>query len=174
MPLIPAFILYLTLPSHTVVRGPFKGLQIELGGAFGGYFLLVLCIFGFITMRQRAFTLYTVEGKIRLKSAKDAEAISFYLSPPVSEVLANGHFTLRIPIENGNPEIPQLQIDYPGYDSVTINLADKDDGFHPHLNWKENKIKIQTPIEMMEALDGPYQVEGSLQTSVQDEERKLR
>jgi len=42
LPLIPAFLLYKFLPSRTNVSGPFKGLNIKLTGAFGGYFLLVL------------------------------------------------------------------------------------------------------------------------------------
>ncbi|MEO8766378.1 MAG: hypothetical protein ABI416_18905 [Ginsengibacter sp.] len=42
LPLIPAFLLYKFLPSKTNVDGPFKGLNIKLTGAFGGYFLLVI------------------------------------------------------------------------------------------------------------------------------------
>ena len=46
LPLIPAFLLYKFLPSRTSVSGPFKGLNIKLTGAFGGYFLLVLTSIG--------------------------------------------------------------------------------------------------------------------------------
>jgi hypothetical protein len=46
LPLIPAFLLYKFLPSKTSVSGPFKGLDIKLTGAFGGYFLLVLTAIG--------------------------------------------------------------------------------------------------------------------------------
>src|SRR5258707_515623 len=46
LPLIPAFLLYKFLPSRTSVSGPFKGLNIKLTGAFGGYFLLVLTAIG--------------------------------------------------------------------------------------------------------------------------------
>ncbi len=42
LPLIPAFLLYKFLPSKTNVTGPFKGLNLKLTGAFGGYFLLVI------------------------------------------------------------------------------------------------------------------------------------
>ena len=47
IPLIPAYILYKTLPAQTSVSGPFKGLTINLSGAFAGYFLLVLIAFAF-------------------------------------------------------------------------------------------------------------------------------
>jgi hypothetical protein len=46
LPLVPAFLLYKFLPSKTNVSGPFKGLNIKLTGAFGGYFLLVLTSLG--------------------------------------------------------------------------------------------------------------------------------
>ena len=46
LPLIPAFLLYKFLPSRTSVSGPFKGLNLKLTGAFGGYFLLVLTSIG--------------------------------------------------------------------------------------------------------------------------------
>ena len=46
LPLIPAFLLYKFLPSKTNVSGPFKGLNLKLTGAFGGYFLLVLIAVG--------------------------------------------------------------------------------------------------------------------------------
>lgn len=42
LPMIPAFLLYKIIPSRTDISGPFQGLQIKLGGAFGGYFLLLL------------------------------------------------------------------------------------------------------------------------------------
>ena len=46
LPLIPAFLLYKFLPSKTSVSGPFKGLNLKLTGAFGGYFLLVVTAIG--------------------------------------------------------------------------------------------------------------------------------
>ena len=167
VPLIPACIIYWLLPSKTVVRGPFKGLQIQLGGAFGGYFLLVLCIFGFITTRQRAFTLYTVEGKIQLKSAQDLKAVSMGISPPTAQVLPTGDFIIRVPVENGSHELPWLLIECLGYDAVNINLAE-DTVFHSVVNWKQNKIQIQTPVKMELANDAPYQPDGAVQTALQD------
>ncbi|POY34956.1 hypothetical protein C3K47_17795 [Solitalea longa] len=48
LPIIPAYILYKTLPSKTSVKGPFKGLTLNLSGAFAAYFLLFLLLMGFI------------------------------------------------------------------------------------------------------------------------------
>lgn len=49
IPLIPALLIYKLLPSRTSVSGPFKGLSIQLQGAFGGFFLLVLISIGLVT-----------------------------------------------------------------------------------------------------------------------------
>ena len=54
LPLVPAYILYKTLPSRTTVTGPFRGLNIQLTGAFGGYFLLVLFSSGFLYYQKPA------------------------------------------------------------------------------------------------------------------------
>ncbi len=53
LPIIPAYILYKSLPSEAQVDGPFKGLNIKLTGAFGGYFLLVMIsIAAFLAMQN--------------------------------------------------------------------------------------------------------------------------
>src|SRR5215470_5284697 len=43
LPLAPAYILYKFLPENAVaLKGPFKGLTVDMAGAFAGYFLLFL------------------------------------------------------------------------------------------------------------------------------------
>src|SRR5258705_8873182 len=43
LPVFPAFILYKFLPANKVaVKGPFKGLKVDMAGAFAGYFLLFI------------------------------------------------------------------------------------------------------------------------------------
>lgn len=44
LPLIPAYLLYRTMPSGAWAKGPFKGLKIHLTGAFAGYFILLVTI----------------------------------------------------------------------------------------------------------------------------------
>lgn len=53
LPLIPAYFLYKRLPSKTTVSGPFKGLNVQLTGSFGGYFILVLFSSGLFTIMQQ-------------------------------------------------------------------------------------------------------------------------
>ncbi|MBM9596264.1 hypothetical protein [Roseitranquillus sediminis] len=40
--LVPAWILYRILPSTSVVTGPFKGFDLNLTGAFAGYFIIMI------------------------------------------------------------------------------------------------------------------------------------
>lgn len=54
VPLAPAYILYRKLPSDTVVKGPFKGLTVQLTGAFAGYFVLVLVGSGLFSYLEQA------------------------------------------------------------------------------------------------------------------------
>lgn len=53
VPLVPAYILYRNLPSETVVKGPFRGLTVQLTGAFGGYFVLVLIGWGLFSYLEQ-------------------------------------------------------------------------------------------------------------------------
>jgi hypothetical protein len=169
VPLAPAYLIYRNLPSRTEVQGPFQGLQLKLTGAFGGYFLLVLCIFGFITMRQRTFTIYTVEGKIQMKPGQAAEDISMYLAPPVLQVLDSGDFTMKIAIENDRPEVPRLVIDSLGHYTMCIDLTEDQAG---PVRWDGNKIKLQTPVILQAAEATPYQSDGAMSAALQNEERK--
>jgi hypothetical protein len=68
LPLIPAFLLYKFLPSKTSISGPFKGLNLKLTGAFGGYFLLVLTAIGVffpLLKNDQAKTIDELNAKIK-------------------------------------------------------------------------------------------------------------
>src|SRR5690606_19064598 len=56
------------LPSKTVVKGPFKGLDVNLTGAFSGYFLLVIISLG--------FTYSSVNNDLKSKLAKSKDEIT--------------------------------------------------------------------------------------------------
>jgi hypothetical protein len=72
LPLVPAFIIYKFLPSKTVVKGPFKGLNINLTGAFGGYFLLVIISIGLIyTLRKDKLSAELNQAKHDLMTEKN-------------------------------------------------------------------------------------------------------
>lgn len=140
LPIIPAYILYKALPSHTKVSGPFRGLNIRLTGAFGGYFLLVLIVFAFvlsqvempkppIQAKPSDYELWTVQGKIKLEQGdfdlKEDTVIA--MVPPDQALDKNGRFLIqKLPLEKQlGTKKPQLTIQREGYDVKTITLEEK-------------------------------------------------
>ncbi len=96
IPLAPAFILYKLLPSKASVKGPFKGLDLNLQGAFGGYFVLVLVAFGVMeTVRPDAdafprYEEYDLSGTVVLDNPDvqdlDPRLVRMFLHPRVERV----------------------------------------------------------------------------------------
>src|SRR6185436_7938836 len=84
IPITPAYILYKALPSDAKVAGPFRGLNIRLSGAFGGYFLLVLLIFGFhYSQPNSQYEVWEVRGQIKTDNGEAVESkVRFSLLPP--------------------------------------------------------------------------------------------
>ena len=107
LPLFPAFILYKLLPSRATVAGPFRGLNLNLSGAFAGYFLLVL-LTSFILREQlkREYEMTTrgeiqvwrVTGKVttpkRFEDFRNKDVVRYWPRP--IEVFSDGTFTMDI------------------------------------------------------------------------------
>nr|NJM01963.1 hypothetical protein [Desulfobacula sp.] len=121
LPIIPAYILYKALPiGKTIVTGPFKGLNIQLTGAFAGYFLVVLVVLGFIELRIREkCQIWHVTGHIALEdtsSPAEIENILVSIRPPLWEVNPDGKFSVDIlvkPGTTGEPDWPLLSLIIP-------------------------------------------------------------
>ncbi|HEX8844149.1 MAG TPA: hypothetical protein VF791_05875 [Pyrinomonadaceae bacterium] len=168
VPLIPAYILYRTLPAQASLGGPFKGLNLQLSGAFAGYFVLVLVVFGFVYSRPRQCpavtpcpppdvlksTVYNVEGQIAVGGQMNVKEIALSLQPPERTVESNGHFAFDIPVkpgQAGESEYLSLLINYPEYEQETIDLREKPPSFfkqlyHIHYDKNARKIYIEEPI----------------------------
>jgi hypothetical protein len=137
LPGLCAYALYSRLPSKTVVTGPFKGLDVQLTGAFAGYFLLVLVSAGFVfTWLGRKSTLilhsaeyetWLVRGKIQLASggpaARAQEAVITF-KPRLFEVNDDGTFYTVLPVPKGiTSSVTTMQIERPPYGAATILLT---------------------------------------------------
>ena len=129
LPLVPAVIIYRFLPSRTFVTGPFKGLNVQLSGAFAGYFILVLVMAGFITTRPKTYEVWTIKGKAVMANAGDTLVESdISVRPNNVAFLGDGSFTLDIPVRRnqaGKLDFPTLVVHHDGYESVYIPLGDK-------------------------------------------------
>ncbi len=133
LPLTPAYILYKALPAKTKVSGPFKGLNIQLSGAFAGYFLLVLVIMGFIRTipappPDPTHEVWKVTGKMNFDkpwndTGQDKPRLS--LLPENQQIASTGDFEIQVTPEicgNGRLKFPKLLIARDGYQTVTIDL----------------------------------------------------
>lgn len=129
LPLVPAVIIYRFLPSRTFVKGPFKGLNIQLSGAFAGYFILVLVMGGFISTRPKTYEVWTIKGRAMMATPGDVLVESDIAVRPNAVVfLGDGSFTLDIPVRRnqaGQLDFPTLVVHHDGYESVYIPLGDK-------------------------------------------------
>jgi hypothetical protein len=134
LPLVPAYILYRTLPSDTKVGGPFKGLNLQLSGSFAGYFLLTVMAFAFIKSsipKTPVDDMWEVRGRIHCQNGIDVNQLRVHVVPPNYDLptyaLPDGQLLLRVPAKldpSGKPKFPTLMIDGPGegIENLTIDL----------------------------------------------------
>jgi hypothetical protein len=142
VPLLPAFSLYKSLPSRTSVRGPFKGLKINLQGAFGGYFLLVLLAFSFaffiLTPSNPQCEVWKVTGMIQTKSTdpNTADVSADLVGTEIKEepcaylIDSEGKFEIMVtamPDIEGTIKFPGLIFNRDGYTRwvLGLNTADR-------------------------------------------------
>jgi len=155
-PVLPAYVLYKALPARTSVKGPFKGLNIQLSGAFGGYFLLVLAVLSFVQLvlipRRSAavlsaeienlqnqiknlqttlnsnYEVYRVEGQVETTGMSVKPRIAIV---PPKETLDNGTFNeLLVPVsrgQHGELVFPRLQVTHPDYETDGNSILDLND-----------------------------------------------
>lgn len=127
LPLIPAFLLFKALPSTAVVKGPLAGLNLDLGGAFGGYVALTVFLATFYATRLSGPETWTVEGELRASDGPLPLAIAATLRPPMLHV-DEDRFQFSIPI--ADPAKPlKLVFDAPGYKRETVDLKGPDGKF---------------------------------------------
>lgn len=131
VPTIPSFLMFKYLPANAVVKGPFKGLRIDLSGGFGGYFLIFLVLAGLQGRFQSInYEKWEVNGQIVFPDSSNIIYVDpryVTLSAPSLRSDSNGNFTmsfLRTP--DGQFDYPHLYINFPGYEIKTFWLGPKE------------------------------------------------
>ncbi len=133
LPCLPAFLLFKALPSRAAVKGPLRGLEIKLGGAFGGYFALVVLILASHNVWNPVptYQVWKVTGDLSYQSGSPAELMqntNILAHPPCVVPDPSGAFeptVYTMPGAGGTAEFPKLTIDAPDYLHVAIPLGDK-------------------------------------------------
>jgi hypothetical protein len=132
-PLLPAYLLFKYLPSHAVAKGPFKGLRIDLSGAFAGYFLLVLLAYSYLYNEKsnppEPGEMWMVTGHLTHASDKDKSIISEAIIQtfPPAYIDEQGFFTIyilrKLDPMLGIKRFPDLQFSLDGHQHVTRAFA---------------------------------------------------
>jgi hypothetical protein len=171
LPITPAYILYKALPARTTVTGPFKGLNIQLSGAFGGYFLLVLTIFGFIITRPQPtdarYEVWEVKGKINWDQGGapiDPQRMQLSLVPANQKMLGDGYFIIQVAPEVIGPsrlKFPTLVIEHPDFQTVSIDLNDTQARFgqqvkNVSMDNGAKEIAVKDTIDLKKKLQLPH------------------
>ncbi|MGH9493934.1 MAG: hypothetical protein ACRD3B_02970 [Candidatus Sulfotelmatobacter sp.] len=130
LPIIPAFFLFKALPSSTSIKGPFQGLEVKLGGAFAGYFLLFIFIISRLNViiPPPSSEVWEVSGHVTDANGGrilrlDPNDVT--VSPPHLFWDNDGGFTIRVTTTStpaGGTEYPKLNVGHSNFQYVTIPL----------------------------------------------------
>jgi hypothetical protein len=132
LPLVPAYILFKVLKSTGKVGGPLYGLKLQLGGAFAGYFALLLVLlaaFKAYIVPPPVHVVWTVRGQIvdDKQQPVDVTSDSFTLlpasPPPISA--DKGQFSVNFipdPQDGGGVIYPTVIISYQDYVPKPVHL----------------------------------------------------
>ncbi len=152
-------------------------MQLKLGGAFAGYFALVLLILAnhqtLIPPPPPAYVTWTVRGELLNQQGKGLEPIGpsdVEISPPLIRRDGGGEFTLRyyvLPDPNGNYDYPYLNLSHKDskaeYQPVRIHLS-PDDHFSHDKGITLNITHAKQDIDLHEVVLQPtetYNVSGA-------------
>ncbi len=121
IPLIPAYILFKTLKTSAEVSGKeFFGFQVQLGGAFAGYFVLLLLlvhVFSDSIHPPRTQTVYHLKGQV-VDDQNQGVALtedSFALIPaqrPMVSTSKDGQFDLSFIVDPDEASYPSVEVSY--------------------------------------------------------------
>lgn len=173
LPIIPASLLFWKLPSTGDLNGTLQGMQLKLGGAFAGYFALVLVIIAnhqtLIQPPPPAYVTWTVRGKLLGQQGQRLEPIGpsdVEMSPPMIRRDGDGEFTLRyyvLPDPNGNYDYPYINLSHKDskaeYKPVQIHLSPDDHFYHDKgvtLNITQTKQNIDLHEVALQPVETPY------------------
>jgi hypothetical protein len=162
LPIVPAYLLFKALGSTGDVSGPLMGLKIKLGGAFAGYFAVLVLLFVMYHVWHPTYQVWKVHGVVQ-----DEHGIPFQtldrsnvtLQPADLTLFPDGTFDMQFAAVPG--DWPTLVINYPNYQAVTVLLDPgasdmKDDG--------NGTLTINNPIKLQSM--GQYTGAGVVATPV--------
>jgi hypothetical protein len=127
LPIIPAYILFKALPATGSVDGKLQGLEIKLGGAFAGYFAVVLLIIiNHSVLMPVQFQMWTVTGQVVDENGQPIDPLAYKnisLQPNPLTPISPGMFTLTFySTTSSSGTSPTLSISQDAYETVCYSL----------------------------------------------------
>ena len=134
LPMVPAYVLFKALPGSADVSGPLQGLNIKLGGAFAGYFALLVLVFSThnIWNPVRAGQIWQVKATLLDENGAVIQSLDpnyIGLDPNTFDTNKDGSFTLTVatqPTQGGAIVLPSVTVSYPSFQQPTIALDPAD------------------------------------------------
>ena len=167
-PLLLAVVIYRVAPSRAAVKGPFKGVNLNLQGAFAGCFAFMLLIFSFHDKLfpppppplPPKYEVWSVEGRIDYDGddpAKVYQRTTITMDPPVVTVNQDGTFRVEIATQPGyggsNVEFPVMHVDLSDqeHEPVALYLSGNPppyatDQYAVIVDQQAKKIEVEKPV----------------------------
>ena len=170
LPLVPSFLLFKLLPSDAKVSGPLKGLRLNLGGAFAGYFALFLALWYFSpAICGSRYDVWRISGSVAFEpegSNPNTNDVQCNVSPPSLRIEADRSFHWDVPVErkpDGTVVLPNVRLDLKGYEPVVVHLLAEGEktpvGIKPIKQTRVEKpqgISLDEPVVLKVAAPYPY------------------
>jgi len=146
LPIVPAFLLFKALGSTGDVSGPLLGLKIKLGGAFAGYFAVLVLLFVMYKTWHPTSTVWKAHGSVTDEAGTPIQPLdekNVTLIPGSLVLYPDGTFDLTFSAAPG--DWPSLAISYPNYGSATVRLDPSAQGMKDDGN---GHLTIVNPISL--------------------------
>jgi hypothetical protein len=164
-PLLVAVVIYRFAPSRAAVKGPFKGVSLNLQGAFAGCFAFMLLIFSFHDKLfppplAPKYEVWSVDGKIVYEDAdpaKVANQTTILMDPPLWTIHPDGTFHAEFATQPGlsgsNVEFPVMHVELNDqqHDPVPLYLDGKHrlyetNQYTVHIDQLTKEIQVEKPV----------------------------
>ena len=129
LPIVPAYLLFTTLPGKAAVAGPLKGFRINLSGAFAAYFSLVVLLLSTFSLWNPAPPplKWTVVGQVvDAATSEPIPVIELRLTPPNQHTDGDGCFRMKFTTDLGDDAAtmvyPRLVVIADGYKAGYVDL----------------------------------------------------
>lgn len=135
VPIVPAYLLFRILPSTGNVQGTFKGMEIKLGGAFAGYFVLVCLIIAELPKIKEVVNpsptqVWEVEGQLVDENGEGIQPLErkdITFQPDSLNLNPNGWFKITFATQltrtAAGVEFPRLNLGHDGYKDMSVDLG---------------------------------------------------